>query len=174
MQIDGATGVVIRAAIVDEPVLFGVSRLAPPVHLSKLRLLGTLRVDGGTLRLTDCSIEVAAAIGPEAIAGGGSRRLSASSAGRALSITGGHVGLTRTEFSGHPAGAISVMGGNASIMLIECVVRNCSASSGGALLIAQGSTATLLRSNLTDNHANTGGALYVRHAKIEGPYRLRR
>ena len=120
---------------------------APPVHFSNMRLVGRLKVEDSKLWLTRCSIEPVQG--------------STSVTERALSITGGRVKLVQSVLSGHPAGAIGV--DSAHLILVECVVRDSRARTGGAIRIS-GSSSLLesVLSNFTNNTAfESGGALQV-------------
>eukprot|EP00966_Prymnesium_polylepis_P324710 7380735-Prymnesium_polylepis.1 len=172
VQILGATGVVIRAARVTEPLLFTLARGSPQVQIYGATLIGRLRIEGGQLDLTDCAVEAATAFGTDVAVRWGTRSggQGATPVERALSVVGGHVTLLQTILYGHAMGAISVEGARASLTMIDCVVRNCSAARGGALLIGANSTVALHATNLTDNNANIrGGAIHVRHTQASPP-----
>jgi predicted outer membrane repeat protein len=153
--IEAAPGSIIRPETQAQPVLtLGLG--SPRVHISNVRLLGRVTVEGAVLQLEDCSIEAAG--------GGGSsgRRLS-TSGDRGLAIDGGTVVLTRITLRGHTGGAISVHA--ASLILIDCNIMNNHAQSGGALMVDGDSTVRVERSNFTSNSATTnGGAIKVRAA----------
>ena len=143
----------IRSAIASH-ALITILNGAPPIHIASLRLVGHVRVEGGELRLTDCSIEEANE------QEGSGRQLSVRAVSRALTITGGHVLLMRAMLRGHTAGAIEVA--NALLTLIECVIENNRAPVGGAMLVGSGAIATVVHSNLTGNRASeSGGAIQV-------------
>ena len=122
---------------------------APPVHISKLHLQGRLVVEGGELELTDCSIS------PRDNDG-----LSQSAEQRAMSIVGGFVLLVRTTLSNHLQGALAVH--SAMLSLFECIIRDCRAQAGPAILISGTANVTCAASRFIDNAAEvSGGALQV-------------
>ena len=149
--ISGESGTVIRPALAVHPVLITVSRRDLHVHISHVKLLGHVRVAGGQLSLSDCSID-----------GGGARDGLQPTTGRALLISGGSAFLERTVLSDHTtAGAVEVIG--ATLTLIDSTIRNSHAQIGGAILVDGGAHVTVLSSNLTSNSANvsSGGAFQV-------------
>jgi predicted outer membrane repeat protein len=163
--VGAADATTLRPASPTERLLVSLASGAPRVHITGVRLLGRLRVGGGELRLSNCSIEVAAP----------ARRHLTDSAldlisDRACSITGGEVVFTRTTMSGHAAGAIAV--GAASLTLIECGFFGNTAQSGGAMLVTSAAVVTIVRSIFDNNTAvSSGGALQVqpcsaRHAVV--------
>ena len=139
--------------------LFTLRTGAPHVHISNVRLLGGLRVEGGDLDLTDCIIEPENSASQQKGAAG--RRLNPSAGERPLSIDGGHVVLTRVVLRGHASGAISAR--SARLTLLESTVQGSRALFGGAIRVIQGSLTRLERCILIDNVADeSGGALQVR------------
>ena len=129
---------------------------APPVHIISVRIVGRVKVSGGELVLTNCTIEPRSGWGSS----GSGRRLAASRE-RALLVDGGRVVLTRTVLRGHDAGAIGVH--TASFIMIESTVQECRAPSGGGLLVGAGAEVLIEQSNFTNNTATvTGGAIQVR------------
>ena len=148
----GEAGAMLRHAHPEQPLLITVRHGAPRVHMINMRLLGGLRVEGSALRLSECSVEAAAARSSD---GEAHRRLAAPPVERALAIVGGSALLARTTLSGHAAGAILVKA--ASLTLVESAVRNCRAPTGAAMLVQHGANVTAVRSNLTDNRAEDGG-----------------
>eukprot|EP00966_Prymnesium_polylepis_P326321 7382237-Prymnesium_polylepis.1 len=131
-----------------------------------MRLLGRLKVEGGDLELTDCSIESDDSVGQQE--GGGGRRLNLSTGKRPLSIDGGRIRLTRSVLTGHASGAIIARA--ASLTLVETNFQRNRAQLGGAVRVSEGSTLHLQRCNLTNNVADaSGGALQVRHG-AHGPH----
>jgi hypothetical protein len=133
--------------------LISVAHGAPHIRIYSMHIRGTVRVHGGHLALSDCSIEVPTTVGEH--------HVSTAAEERALSIVGGDIALTRTTFSGHSGGALRVDAGGL-LTLIECAIMNCHASTGGALLVAGGSRATVISSNMSHNSADrSGGAIQV-------------
>ena len=154
----GETGTAIRPAHADQPLLAVFERGAPRVHISNVRLLGRLTVQGGDLRLSDCIIEgssnetAATAIEPSPDC-------------RALSLLAGSAVLTRTTWRHHSCGAIFVQA--AQLTVVESTFWDCRASSGGAVLVGDGSFVVVAASNFTDNTATvSGGALQVDGGKV--------
>ena len=145
----------IRPRYGTQPVLLTLKSGAPPVYMTNLVLLGHLRVeDDSLITLTDCVIE------PQS--GNTGRRLSISTAGRAVSIVGGgEATLRRTILRGHEGGAIAVSG--ATLTLIECTIRDSKADRGGAILVTgESSSVMIVMSNFTRNEGFvSGGALQV-------------
>ena len=117
------------------------------LHISDVRLLGRIRVESGELRMTACSME------PMEHAHGSDTSLAGE---RALSLVGGSAILTSSVLRGWNAGAIGVQ--TASLVLVECSVRDSTALFGAALLVASGADVKAVRSNFTDN---IGGAIQV-------------
>eukprot|EP00966_Prymnesium_polylepis_P127646 2951876-Prymnesium_polylepis.1 len=108
------------------------------------------------LEIIDCSIEAAS----RSVTGADGQ------VQRAVLIVGGRAILTRTVLLGLSNGAIGVRA--AHLTLIECVIRDCRAQSGGAILISAGSAVVVVLSNLTNNSATvSGGALQVRWPQTE-------
>eukprot|EP00966_Prymnesium_polylepis_P141234 3261709-Prymnesium_polylepis.1 len=68
---------------------------APPVHIANVRLLGSITVRGGILRITSCRIEAC-----------GQPASTEAAAGSALTLSGGHTVLSQSVLIDHPAGAI--------------------------------------------------------------------
>ena len=132
---------------------------APRVHISTLHLVGQLRVDGGELSITDCSITSDSA--HVAAEGRQRRRLDAPTGERALSVLGGgHATLVRTMVSGCTSGAIGVS--SATLGLRLCILRDNTAQTGGAMLVGGGSNVTVEQSLIAYNSATvSGGALQV-------------
>ena len=129
-----------------QPLLITLAHLELRLHISNLKLLGWIRVDSGELRLTDCRIEEA--------------HRGQTAAGRALSIGLGRVEATRTILRGHAGGAIETAGG--SLLLVECTIRDSRSTTGGALLIRNGSEVHVVGSSFINNTAIvSGGALQV-------------
>eukprot|EP00966_Prymnesium_polylepis_P214175 4960115-Prymnesium_polylepis.1 len=137
--------------------------------MSNLRLLGGIKVEGGDLELTDCSIEADDSANGQGGAAG--RRLNPSAAGeRPLSIDGGHVKLTRVVLTGHAAGAIGARAA-ARLTVVESSIDRNHAHLGGAIRVSYRSIARLERCNLTHNAADeSGGALQERYSVHEYPY----
>ena len=128
--------------------LVEVAHGAPRVHVSHVRILGRLRVAGGELTLSSCSIEANTLENDE------------TTDERGVSIFHGDVTMIRTTLSGHRAGALSVRA--ARLTIIECAFRDNHARSGGAVLVRDESIVIAIRSNFTDNRATaSGGALQV-------------
>ena len=143
--ITSTSGATIGAIDPAEPRLFTISHGAPHIHLQHLRLLGTLRIAGGHLTATNCTIE---AIGQDA------------ASERALSILGGRVTLLQTTLWFHSSGAIEVFAAN--LTLIECTISSCTAETGGAMLVGNGADVDVARSLFADNSArSSGGAVQV-------------
>ena len=148
--ITGSSGSTIQAANITDPRLFTISRGAPRVHISNLRLLGTLSVHDAHLNIADCIIEAIP----------GQEHTSDSAQERALSVVGGDVTVTNTLVMGHPAGALSVEA--AALNLRGCTLRDCSAPLGGAILVRGGAIVTASGSKLIGNRATVrGGAIQV-------------
>ena len=149
MWITSPSGATVRAVDPAEPRLLTVSHGAPSIHLFNLRLLGTLRIEGGHLTATNCSIE---AIHHDAQGG------VAASSERAISIVGGHAALLQTILLGHLAGAIKVVA--AHLTLVHCEIRDSRAESGSAILVGHSAEVDVALSLFADNSARlTGGAL---------------
>lgn len=131
------------------------------MHIVNVRLLGSLHVSAGELRLTDCSIEFMSGSAPPE-QGSRDRRLDGAFSERALSLTGGNAVLTQVLLRGHPTGAIAIDGGD--MTLFECTIRDCRASVGGAMLVRSASSvARIIASNIANNSATvSGGAVQVR------------
>ena len=156
MWLVGELGTTLRPALAAQPTIVTVMIGAPRVHISSVRLVGLVRVEGGELELTDCAIDAMAA----EIGGGARRALNPSDEERALSIIGGDVVLLRVLLQGHPAGAIRAHAANLALM--ECTIGNNEAQSGGAILVSGGSNVTVEYSVLVGNRALvSGGALQV-------------
>ena len=153
----GAAGATLHSTNGPESPLITLHEGAPPVNLVSLRVLGKLKVEGGELSLTDCSVALESSV----VSHG--RRMSAqfnSSMDRALSITGARVVLARTTLAGVHGGAIDVMA--ASLILMDCTFRDSHSDRGGALLVYGGSVVAIQRSWFADNRASvSGGALLV-------------
>ena len=65
-----------------------------------------------------------------------------------------------TQVMGHPAGALGVEA--AALTLIGCIIRDCSAAFGGAILVRDGANVTVSGSKLIGNRATVrGGAIQV-------------
>ena len=139
---------------------------APGVHISNMRLLGRLVVEGGELQLTDCSIEA------DHTSLRMQRRLDVALASdRPLAIGGSLVEstarwpvasviLTRVDVRDHPFGAISVHA--AMLTLVDSTIEGCRAQSGAAMRIGDGAVVRVQRSRLIDNTADrSGGAIQV-------------
>ena len=124
------------------------------MHLSDLRLVGHLRVEGGELTLTGVSHEADSQHATR-------RKLGSSTSERALLILGGHVILMDTLMRGHAAGAIEVDG--ASLTLIRTIIQNCRAPHGGAMLVRGNASVIAIQAEFIGNVADTGGALQVIH-----------
>lgn len=123
---------------------------APRMHVTNVLVRGGLRVEGGELRLTNCTI-----LSPWWATGSDDV-----STHRAISIAGGHALLMRVVLSGHSAGAISIDA--ATLILLECTFRENLAQVGGALLISGGANVTAERSVFVHNSASvSGGAIQV-------------
>ena len=123
------------------------------MHISSVRLLGQLKVEGSELRLFDCTIENA----PQA-----KSQLVGLPMARALDIRASRVVLTKTTIHGHSSGAIN-LDAAASLVLIGCALRANQAETGAALLIAGGSSMMAQQSLFSNNSATrSGGALQVR------------
>eukprot|EP00966_Prymnesium_polylepis_P155271 3586027-Prymnesium_polylepis.2 len=67
--------------------------------------------------------------------------------------------MPKTELIGHSAGRLSVHA--STLTLIDCIVRDCKAAHGAAMLVDDGSNVTVVRSTFAHNQALTGGALQV-------------
>ena len=161
MWIAGESDPIIRPVDSSQPLLT-LRAGAPHVHISNVRLLGGLKVEGGDLELTDCSIEPNDRADQQG--GGTDRRLTSAAAERPLSIDGGSVTLTRAVLTGHAAGAI-MSAQAARLIIVASSLQGNHAQFGGAIRVSQGSIARLERCNLFDNTADeSGGALQVRHA----------
>ena len=161
MWLVGELGTTLRQALAAEPTIVTVMAGAPQVHISNVRLVGRVRVEGGRLALTDCAMDTMAA----EIGGSARRELGASDGERALSITGGDVVLLRVVVQGHLAGAIHAHAAN--LALIECTIGNNEAQFGGAILVSGGSNVTVEYSVLASNRALvSGGALQVSKRRI--------
>eukprot|EP00966_Prymnesium_polylepis_P259289 5988884-Prymnesium_polylepis.1 len=146
---------VLLPALAAQPLLVTVMHGAPRVHISSVRLLGRLSVEGGDLTLTDCRME---AMGHR-LDDAENNVLGDILPGRALSIRGGHAALVRSVLRGHPSGAIGVH--EASLILIESIVERSRAQLGGAILIDKANV-TIAGSLLAENAADvSGGALQV-------------
>ena len=164
LWITSESGATIRPTVPSEPLLT-VRTGSPLVHISRLRLVGGIKVEGGDLELTDCSIEAEESTNTQEGAAG---RLLSPAAGveRPLSIAGGNVRLVQCVLTGHAAGAISAQA--ARLTMIESSVQGNRARFGGAIRVSCDSMARLDRSNLTDNAADeSGGALQVCNATFE-------
>ena len=137
---------------------------APHVHISGARLLGQISVQGGRLTITECSFEV------DTMPRSGNQRsrvLSSDveSGSRALSVTGGHVVLVRTEMCGL-TGAIYV--DFASLALVESTIRENRPTSGGVIHV-RGNTSEvhMERSLIIDNSpAASSAALQVDSGRV--------
>eukprot|EP00966_Prymnesium_polylepis_P044842 1038649-Prymnesium_polylepis.1 len=142
----GESGTAIRPALAAQPILVTVSRRDLHVHISGMKLFGHVRVSGGQLSLSDCSID-GAGVQP--------------TMGRALLISGGSAFLERTVLSDHSAGAVEANG--AALIMIDSTIRDSHAQTGGAILADGGAHITIVNSNLTRNSASmsSGGALQV-------------
>eukprot|EP00966_Prymnesium_polylepis_P333786 7389207-Prymnesium_polylepis.1 len=146
-----------RPTSIEQLQIVKVAYGAPRVHISKVRLLGQLRVDGGELNIQDCIIEE---ISSTSVVGG---KLSAKE--RALTVFDGRVILMRTVMQGHSAGAIYVA--SATLILIETTIRKCQAPAGGAILVCGHSTVQVELSQFVDNSAAvSGGALQVNGGNV--------
>jgi hypothetical protein len=155
--ITGTPGTTLRSALATEPVLATFSYGAPQVQLTDLRLVGSLRVQGGKLRVLRCSISSQT-----------SRQPNTPPAVRALSIIGGEATLVQTVLRDHVAGAIEVNAGTLS--LFECRLQGSHAESGGAMLVVGDSKVTVVTSNFTGNSADyRGGAIQVRRHGLHAP-----
>eukprot|EP00966_Prymnesium_polylepis_P100815 2334965-Prymnesium_polylepis.1 len=145
-----------RPSLPSQPQLLTIADRSPPVHISDVRLLGRLKVEGGELSLIRCLIEELKQDG-----GGGQRRLGAVAQERALVVrSGGRVSLTQVVMQGLSAGAISVH--TASLRLEACRFRDCHAQSGGVMLVEPDSHVTVKQSAFSDSSAATsGGAMVV-------------
>ena len=155
VRITGQNGATIRSVLEGQP-LFMLKPGAPHVHISKVRLLGQLNIQGGELDLADCLIE---SEGQEARSSGG-RALNTQDGEPLLSISDGHVILTRVVLQGHMSGAISVLA--ATLTLTECNIRGNHAPRAGAMHVSQGAMVRVELSNFTDNAADgNGGALML-------------
>ena len=118
-----------------------------------MALFGSLRVQGGHLRVSECSLRPSA----------DGRGSSTSAAERALSIDhGGDVVLKLVTISNYPAGAISVDW--ARLHLIDCLVKDSRAQAGGALLVSGADSMVMASSSrlINNSAALSGGALQVR------------
>ena len=163
----GAVGTVIRPTDDSSPLLLELGPGAPRVSIHSVHLLGQLKVGGGELALTDCTIE-AALISGAGSSGGAGRRLE-SATERAFSMVGGHAVLIRVSISGHSAGAIDVAA--ASLILIACTLRDNWARTGGALLVRDGADVTAVHTAFINNGASeSGGALQVHNVIILHDY----
>ena len=120
-----------------------------------------LSVEGGELRLTDCSIEPDERNEWEAGGHGLQRRLDSMIPERALTIvSGGLAVMIRITMRGHRWGAMSVDASR--LLLIECSVQDCHAPSGGAIAIGGDSFVSVLRSIFAScSAAESGGAVVV-------------
>ena len=144
-----SAGATIRAVHPAEPRLFSILHGAPHIHLSNLRLLGTLRSEGAHLAVTNCRME------PIPVYGQGGLT---SSPQRALFVFGGRVALLQTVLTGHSAGAIEVIA--AHLTVIECAVQSCQAQTGAAMIASHGAEVDVTLSLFADNLAHSsGGAL---------------
>ena len=113
---------------------------APDVRISHVRLLGGLKVEGGNLELTDCSIEPDDSSN---LHSGGTRRLlNPSAENRPLSIDSGRVTLTHVELRGHASGAIGVRA--ARLSLVESGIHGNSAHFGAALQVRHCTHASIM------------------------------
>jgi predicted outer membrane repeat protein len=75
-------------------------------------------------------------------------------------MIGGRVVVTRGLFFGLASGATTVQA--ASLTLIECIIQDCHAEYGSAVLVATGSVVRVENSVVTNNSATvSGGALHV-------------
>eukprot|EP00966_Prymnesium_polylepis_P057595 1333454-Prymnesium_polylepis.1 len=127
--ITGEPGVVIQSALDALPVLIRVAHGGPTIHITTVHLLGNVKVEGGELRLHDCTIEaIAAASG----AGSSQSTHSGWASQRALSATGGRVHLAQTMLKNCSAGAIEVVA--AWLTLDGCTLMHNRAEQGGAIL----------------------------------------
>jgi hypothetical protein len=125
------------------------------VHISRVSLMGRVAVKAGTMLLSDCRIN------PMQGTAGSVSRSSASVEGRALTVSGGQAELRNVTLSGHCThGAIGVDAG--ILWVIDSVIRDSRASSGGAMLVRNNSTVHVVGSQLVNNSASeSGGALQV-------------
>ena len=152
MWIHGGADVTISTL---QPPLLALQDGAPPVHITRVRLLGRLRVEGSELELVNCSVE--ASIAP------GQRRRGLSTADeRALAITGGKVALVHTILKCHSTtGGIVIEGAAPTLTLDGCSIEDCRAATGAALLVRTGSV-NVENTSFVANHAvQSGGALQV-------------
>lgn len=155
----GGPGATLHPAVVAQPMLVTLEPGAPRVHISSVRLLGRVVVNGGDLMLSDCTFE------QHQHPGTLRRRLGTSSGSRAVIILSGHAVFTRTVLRGHAAGAVAVH--TATLILLDCAIRDCHAPSGGAMHISGGSNVTISQSYFTNNSADmNGGALQVNLAHL--------
>ena len=114
---------------------------APPVYLEGLRIASALRVNGGSLRISRCTLGHADATL------------------RALSVSGGLVSVERTTLTNATAGAIAVSGGH--VEMSDSVLRENRAEEGGAMSVSGGSV-TATRCRFEDNDAAVeGGGLFA-------------
>ena len=158
----GGPSSTIRPTMVEQPVLITVEPGAPRVHISSVRLLGRVLVNGGDLVISDCTLEHLQHAERQR------RRLDTPVLGfseatvmmRALSIAGGRVVAVRSALFGHTMGAVHVSA--AYLLMIECMVRDNRAKSGGAVLVEGEATVHVTRSELIRNTAELrGGAMQV-------------
>lgn len=151
VEMTGSSGATIYASDAAQPRLVTVSPGAPHVHLSNLRLRGTLSVQEARLTIVDCRIEAILE---------GEQGATSTSAERGLSVRGGHVVLLRSVLHGHSAGAIYVAA--AHLLLIACAIRSSRAQTGGAMLVVNGAEVIVALSHFAENRAlESGGALQV-------------
>ena len=154
--ITGSLSTTIRTNGIGQSRLVTVAHGAPHIHISNLRLLGTVRVEEGHLTITDCSIEAIP---------GAEHRLSEPSSERAIAIVGGCVALLQTALHGHLGGAVEVAA--ADLKLVGCTTSSSTAPTGGAMLVGHGARVVVELSHFADNSALvSGGALQVRIAWI--------
>ena len=167
VRIIGEVDVTLQPAL-DLQQLLTVGHGAPRVHISKVRFLGRLRAEGGNLTLLSCSFE------EPRVEVGSSLLTGQPQVERALSISsGGHATLVQTVLRGHSAGALVVHA--ATLSLIDCIIRDSHALSGGAVLVSGGSNLTVIQSRFIGNSATeSGGALQVSSRKFDfGHQRVR-
>jgi hypothetical protein len=161
-----------------EPI-FVISEGSPPVHLIGLRILGRIKVSGGTLYMRDCnftapSVDASAA----GVRGGGllveggqveARRTSfeglRADEGGAIAVSGGELAVYNSSLTNNHAmnygGALHVSGASSHVIVVNTrFYGNIAGLQGGAMFIASGTTRLADKTFLRTNVAVQGASIY--------------